>query len=213
MKNIQNTENKIFEAARIVFHQRGFNGARMQEIANEAGINKALLHYYFRNKEALFEKVLNESFSEIASRINEIFLSEMTLMSKIGIFVSFYIGFVSRNSFILHFINNSLYEKPERLREIAERNNISPGLLLDQLGRQVREELGVEYDPLQLFVNLFSLVVFPIVARPLLQSLFQVGDRKMEELFEERKKNIPTFIENALKGYEKHSHLNQKTQV
>lgn len=207
MDKAQNTENKILEAARQVFHQKGFNGARMQEIADVAGINKALLHYYFRNKESLFEKVFNETFFQIASKMTEIFMSEMTLLSKIEVFVNFYINFISQHSYVVHFIINALYEKPEKLREIIVRQNLAPGLFLEQIRKQLKEEIGLDIDPLHIYVNILGLVIFPVVAKPLIQSIFAISEEKMVVFFEERKKIVPTFIANALKGYEKDKRL------
>jgi AcrR family transcriptional regulator len=203
MDNIQHTEDKILDAARQVFHQKGFNGARMQEIADLAGINKALLHYYFRNKESLFKKIFNETFAQIASKITEIFLSEMTLMSKIEIFVNFYLNFISRHSYIVQFVINALLDKPDQLREIILKQNPSPELLLDQMKNQLKEEMGLDIDPLHIYVNILGLVIFPVVAKPLIQSIFAIPDDRMAAFFEQRKKIVPIFIANALKGYEK----------
>ena len=74
------TEEKIFNAARIVFQKKGFAGARMQEIADEAGINKAMLHYCFKNKQLLFEAVFMNAFSQLAPQINAIFNSNDTVI-------------------------------------------------------------------------------------------------------------------------------------
>jgi AcrR family transcriptional regulator len=203
MDKLQSTEDKILDAARQVFHQKGFNGARMQEIANLAGINKALLHYYFRNKESLFEKIFNETFGQIASKLNEIFLSEMTLMTKIEIFVNFYINFISKHSYIIQFVINALQDKPDQLREIILKQNLSPGLLLEQVQKQLKDEMGLDIDPLHIYINILGLVIFPVVAKPLIQSIFAIPDDKMSVFLEERKKIVPTFIANALRGYEK----------
>jgi len=203
MENPKNTEEKILEAARQVFHQKGFNGTRMQEIANLAGINKALLHYYFRNKELLFEKVFNETFAQITSKMKEIFLSDMPLFPKIETFTQFYINFISHHSYIVHFIINSLYEKPEQLREIIVKQDILPEIFLEKIRKQLKDELGIEIDPFHIYVNILALTIFPVVAQPLLQTIFALSDDEMALFFEERKQIVPTFISNALKGYEK----------
>ncbi len=78
-----NTETLILETARSVFVEKGFDGARMQEIADKAGINKALLHYYFRSKQNLFESILNESIQKIIPHILEFMESEVSLAKKI----------------------------------------------------------------------------------------------------------------------------------
>ncbi|MEI7982080.1 MAG: TetR/AcrR family transcriptional regulator [Bacteroidota bacterium] len=206
-RNGHSTEDRILKAARQIFHKKGFNGARMQEIADLAEINKALLHYYFRNKESLFEKVFNDSFSQMVSKMSEIFLSEMPLMSKVEVFVSFYFDFISIHSFIVHFIINALYEKPERLREIILRQNVSPESLLEKIHKQLKEEMGLEIDPLHIYVNILGLVIFPVIAKPLIQSIFAIPDERMTLFLKQRKKIVPIFIANALKGYEKDKSL------
>ena len=203
MDNSQHTEDKILDAAREIFHKKGFNGARMQEIADLAGINKSLLHYYFRSKDALFEKVFTETFALIANKMNEIFLSEMTLMSKIGIFVNFYFNFISGHSYIVQFVINALQDKPERLRDIILKQNVTPELLLETIRKQLKEEMGLDIDPLHIYVNILGLVIFPVIARPLIQSIFAIPDDRMSIFYDQRKKIVPIFIENALKGYEK----------
>ena len=82
-KKDKTTEEKILEAARKVFVHKGMYGARMQDIADEAGINKALLHYYFKNKQKLFEEIFMEAAGQLFPRVNAIFVSEEPLFTKI----------------------------------------------------------------------------------------------------------------------------------
>jgi len=204
MEKLQNTEDKILDAAKQVFHKKGFNGARMQEIADYAGINKALLHYYFRNKETLFERVFKDAFAEIAFRLINIFNSEIPLNAKIENFIDFYLSFIAKHSYIIYFIINALHEKPEKLREIIINQGLSPEKFLLKIQCQLKDELDIDIDPLHIYVNMLALVIFPVVARPLIQNIFGYSDDKMMEFFEQRKKIVPTFILNALKGYENH---------
>jgi AcrR family transcriptional regulator len=79
---VTTTEQKILEAARQVFLKKGWNGARMQEIADEAGINKALLHYYYRSKDKLFEAVFNEIFTQFITKVSLVLLSDAPVKEK-----------------------------------------------------------------------------------------------------------------------------------
>lgn len=81
---IENAEQKILTAARNVFIRKGFAGARMQEIADEAGINKALLHYYFRSKEKLFEVIFKESFGKLLPKGPKYFNSRVQCSKKLN---------------------------------------------------------------------------------------------------------------------------------
>src|SRR5436309_11093265 len=92
IKKDQSAEEKIIAAARKVFLSKGMDGARMQDIADEAGINKALLHYYFRSKDKLFEHIFMEVVAAFLPRIFAILESEATLFEKIEQFCSEYIG-------------------------------------------------------------------------------------------------------------------------
>jgi len=134
--------------------------------------------------------------------MSETFLSDMTLMSKIETFVNFYVGFISKHPYLIQFIINALQDKPERLRDIITRQNVSPGLFLETIRRQLKEEMGLDIDPLHIYVNILGLVIFPVVAKPLIQSIFGLSDDRMELFFEQRKQLVPKFILNALKGYE-----------
>ncbi len=93
-----NTERTILQAARKVFVTKGMHGARMQEIADEAGINKALLHYYFRNKSKLFEAIFQQAFQEIAPKFGQVIRSKTSLEEKIRSFVAYYHDLTQRES-------------------------------------------------------------------------------------------------------------------
>ena len=95
-----NTEEKILNAAQRVFVEKGMDGARMQEIANEAGINKALLHYYFRTKQKLFEAIFKKVFKSILPNIMEMVHSDLPIEKKLEIFIEKYIELLLKNPFV-----------------------------------------------------------------------------------------------------------------
>jgi AcrR family transcriptional regulator len=194
------TEEKILEAAKEVFHKRGFDGARMQEIADTAGINKALLHYYFRSKDNLFEAVFRDAFARMTTQFMRILMEEgRPLREKLEMLVGFYIDFLKSNSYIPWFILNALYEKPGLLPEILSQNQVYPSLFLPKL-KEFAEHEGYECDdPLQLYLNILSLVVFPVIARPLLNQVFGLEDESLQAFYEIRKRSLPDFILNGIK--------------
>ena len=99
-----NSEEKILNAAQSVFIQKGMDGARMQEIADEAGINKALLHYYFRTKQKLFEAILKKVFSNILPNLMDMVHSDLPIEEKLGIFIENYIDLLMENPYLPNFI-------------------------------------------------------------------------------------------------------------
>jgi len=208
VNTVSTTEERILEAAKKVFHSKGFDGARMQEIADEAGVNKSLVHYYYRNKDNIFQAVFEDAFTRLVSRLNEIFFSELTFTAKIETFVRYYVTFLSQNSYLPLFILNGLYEKPEQLKKMLEKIQLSPELLLDKMRKQAKEELNLDIEPFHIYINILALSIFPVVARPLIQTIFGFSNEQMTQFYEERKTVVPEFILNALKGYEKeHSSL------
>jgi TetR/AcrR family transcriptional regulator len=198
------TEERILEAAKKVFHSKGFDGARMQEIADEAGVNKSLVHYYYRNKDTIFQAVYEAAFSKLLAKVNEIFYSDLPFTVKIETFLSYYITFLSQNPFLPLFILNGLYGKPEQIKRIIEKSQLSPQRLMDIVRSQVKEELHVDIDPVQIYINILSLSIFPVIARPLIQTIFGLKDNELGKFYEDRKTGVPEFILNALKGYENH---------
>ena len=199
----QRTEEKILEAAKKIFHRKGFEGARMQEIADEADINKALLHYYFRSKEKLFEAVFEDAFSGIMHLASEIFLSDKPLIEKIKAFLTSYLNIITENSYIPWFIINGIYERPDQIKAIFDKQDINPPMLMELLKSQIQNEYNADINPIQIWLNVLSLSIFPVIAKPLLREIFQLPEETYNQLMEERKELVPQLIINALKTYEK----------
>lgn len=108
-----NTELEILEAAKAVFQQKGMNGARMQEIADKANINKALLHYYYRSKQLLFEAVFISAFSLLAPQLNKVLNDDSALFEKIENFTANYVSFVIKHPYLPNFVIQELTRNPE----------------------------------------------------------------------------------------------------
>ena len=112
------TEKDILEAAKRVFQIKGMYGARMQEIADEAGINKAMLHYYFRSKDKLFDAVFQDAAKNFFSKIRELLNVDKPLLEKIEYFVENYVELLLQNSFIPAFIITEVHQNPDRIKNI-----------------------------------------------------------------------------------------------
>lgn len=197
----QDTEKKILEAARRVFHRRGFAGARMQDIADEAGINKALLHYYFRNKEQLFNVVFREALAALLPVIRQILLSDMPLEEKIEQFVHRYIDVLAEHPYVPAFVLHEINMHPDRLTSILPPGAVDiPAVLEQQLRAAARKGSISPIPPRQFVASLIGLCVFPFAARPLLQTALRIdGDEEFAAFLEERKKTLVPFILNALR--------------
>jgi len=174
----------------------------MQEIADEAGINKALLHYYFRSKERLFEAVFSDAFTQLMGQAKEIFFSEKPLNDKIQSFLTHYLDVITENSYIPWFILNGMYERPGQMKTIFEQSEINPLQLMEHLRAQIRKEYHSDVNPLHVWLNILSLCIFPVVAKPLIREIFQLPEEVYQQILDQRKTEVPRFIANALKAYE-----------
>ena len=195
------TEEKIFNAARIVFQRKGFSGARMQEIANEAGINKAMLHYCFKSKDLLFKAVFMNAFSQLAPQINEIFNSQDSVFDKITKFTYSYISFVILNPYLPQFLIQEMNNNPEFVMSfMSNENRPNPAVLISQIEREIAEGIINPINPKQLLLDIFSMTVFPFAAQVMMKGMIQISDSEFNEMMEVRKTTIAEQIINSIKN-------------
>ena len=194
------TEEKIFNAARIVFQKKGFAGARMQEIADEAGINKAMLHYCFKNKELLFQAVFMNAFSQLVPQINEIFNSRDSVFEKIRKFTHSYISFVILNPYLPPFVIQEMNNNPEFVLSFLENENRpNPSVLISQIEKEIASGIIKPINPKHLLMNLISMTVFPFAAQMMIKGMLQISDTEFNAMMEERKTSIAEQIINSIK--------------
>lgn len=201
MVKSKNTEERILESAREIFIHKGFEGARMQEIADHAGINKALLHYYFRGKEKLFSSVFNNIIQQIGPTISVFFNEDIPLEVKVWKFVDNYLELIKRFPQMPLFIMNEISTNPER---ILKQLNFESYLDFHKLGKQILEEHQegriIKVDIKHFIVNIISLTVFPFAAKIIIQKNLGLNEEAWHQFIEERKKVIPQTIMNWIKN-------------
>ncbi len=200
MASDRNTEKKIFEAAKAIFHERGFHGARMQEIARRAGINQSMLHYYFRSKERLFEAVFQATATEVLTPVLDVLNADLPLFEKLDRFIEVYIDQVFANPHAPAFILEELNHHPDHLRRFA--GDWAAGAFA-KLSGEVREAVVRgeirPVTPENLFANLVALCLFPFIARPILQTVTGLDDAAYRDFLQQRKREVRRFIHHALK--------------
>jgi TetR/AcrR family transcriptional regulator len=195
------TEEKILNAARKVFLTKGMDGARMQDIADEAGINKALLHYYFRSKDKLFEQVFLDAASHFLPTVFQILESERSLFEKIELFCHTYIDQLIKTPFVPIFIINEINRQPQAFLKKLMGSKMPPvQKILKQIETETREGRIRPIDPLQFLMNILSLCVFPFLVRPMVQLVTTISDKQFMALMEERKKEVPKLIISSIKA-------------
>ena len=200
MKKDLTTEEKILTAARQVFLTRGMDGARMQDIADEAGINKALLHYYFKNKEQLFENIFVRLTQGFWQQITTVFESDTPLFDKIRTFCSMYIEKVIENPYIPLFVLYEMNQRPTGFVKKMFRNTPPrPAKLMQQIEAEVKAGNIRPINPPQLIMNMLSLCVLPFIGKPMFITVLNLDEKSFLDLMVERKKSVPEFIINSIK--------------
>lgn len=199
--NVKHTETEvlILDAARKVFLENGFDGTTMQMIANESGINKALLHYYFRSKDRLFEAVFIEAFSRMVPNLMKIFASEAEFSGKIRSFVDAYISALMQYPQIPLFILHELHRNPGRIIELIHSTGMNPDFVINIIRQEIKNGKISDIDPYQLMVNMLALCIFPFAARPMVQGFILKNDAKaFEQFIVKRKTEVADFIIKAI---------------
>jgi AcrR family transcriptional regulator len=200
MKKDDTTEEKILAAARKVFITKGMAGARMQDIADEAGMNKALLHYYFRSKEQLFENIFVKLTQGFWEQISSIFESDDPLFQKIYTFCDVYIEKVIRNPYIPLFVLYEMNQRPSGfIKKIFRENIPRPAKLMQQIEAEVKAGKIRPIHPAQLLMNMLSMCVLPFIGKPMFMAVMSIDDKVFLDLMQQRKKLVPEFIINSIK--------------
>lgn len=196
------TEEKIFESATEVFLERGMDGSRMRDIADHAGINKALLHYYYRTKEHLFNAVFELMVGRILKKFAPVLDPSMSFDDKIRFFYREHISFLQDNPRLPGFILNEVNRNPERVRKLLA------GFDLSNLWLQIYSQHKKELDEYkidasmmpQIMSSIVSLSVFPFAARGIFEAIFEKQGLSFNSYLEDRKEFAAGFVINALKN-------------
>jgi len=194
----KNTEELILEAACTVFIMKGYSGARMQEIADAAGINKSLLHYYYRSKDKLFDSVFTQAIQSFLSNIKRIIEEDLPLELKIIRIVETYIDMLIKNPHIPAIVIQELNTHPGRFVEKLLNFGIDPNLIIEQVEKEVEMRNIRPVKSEHFIVNLLAMCIFPFVARPVIKGILKKNDDEYQRFLEERKEQIIQFIMNSM---------------
>jgi len=199
---IKSTEELIFEAALTVFQKKGLSGARMQEIADVAGINKSMLHYYYRSKDQLFKQVFLQSFKQFLGGIIPILNNEHTTWEqKIPLIIDHYIVALKRNSNLPLFVLSELRHNPDQYLGMVKENGIKQTVFLKQILEATQNGSIRPIDPAQIFVTVVSGTIFPFLAEPMIKHLWNINDADWDIFIESRKTVILDMLFKYLKEF------------
>ena len=203
------TEQRILDAAHAVFVRRGTAGARMQEIAAEARVNQALLHYYFRSKEQLARAAFERAGSQLMPAVISAVASDDPLEEKVARVIALELDHLSRAPYLPGYIIGEVAHHPERAQQLiaAMTHGLTPEdirpRVFGALKRQIDERVAAgAMRPIaaeSFMVNLVSLCIFPFAARPLLKAMLGFDDNGFERFIARRRRDLVEFFLGALR--------------
>lgn len=202
-KTDESTELKIKEAARKVFHSKGFAGAKTRDIAEEAGINLALLNYYFRSKQKLFEIIMLESMQQFMHSMSGVFNdTDSSFEEKLELIAERYLKLFSQEPDLPIFMLTEL--RQGQGAEVIKHINLRSILLESYFVKQYAElQAQGKIRPmpfLQFVLNLMSFCVFPFMAAPIIKHIGGLKDAEFAAMVEERKRLIPIWVQSMLRA-------------
>ncbi|QDP84349.1 TetR/AcrR family transcriptional regulator [Chryseobacterium sp. SNU WT5] len=190
------TEDKILVAASKVFTEKGFSGTRTRDIADEAGINLALLNYYFRTKEKLFEQVMKVKIVLLFGQIIPIITNEKTsLDEKLDLTSTKYFDILSKNPNLPIFVLSEIQKKTSDVKSILPFEKVLKNSFLMQQIRARKPDIN----PFHFLLNFLSMTVFPFVGKPILTSFDLMNEDEFQQFIEERKTMVPIWMKMILK--------------
>ncbi|HKB09056.1 MAG TPA: helix-turn-helix domain-containing protein [Vicinamibacterales bacterium] len=203
------TEQRILDAAHAVFVRRGTAGARMQEIAAAAGVNQALLHYYFRSKEQLARGAFERAGSQLMPAIIRTLASDAPLDAKVEQVIALELDHLSRAPYLPGYIIGEVAHHPERAQQLiaAMTHGLTPddirprvfGVLRRQIDERVAAGAMRPIAAESFIVNLMSLCIFPFAARPMLQAMLAIDEAGFSRFIARRRRDLVEFFLGALR--------------
>ncbi len=222
----KSTEQIIKEAARIVFQREGFSGARMQAIADEAGINKMMLHYYFRSKQHLFDVIFEEDYTNLMAPLAVILRNpELHVEEQIITFCRRYHETMIEHPRLPLFLIHEFAKNPHRILELAQKAipvsksdepahpQLSATTFMDQIGDGIEKGHYNDIDPRQLAVSMLGMCTHAFISRISVQTAYEMSDDEYLKFLDERKEQVidhtfrilmkPDYYQNWKKQYQK----------
>jgi TetR/AcrR family transcriptional regulator len=186
------TEQLIKDTAKRVFFAEGKLHATTQDIADAAGVTRTLLHYYFRSRDILLEKVFKEAMQDLTSRFDAVMESDMVFKDKIERLIEVYLADATQYPYQETFVVTEMIVDPSKYHSEDESKKLNKFLK----DIKVQMELGniKTTDPLHFAINLFSLLTYPLLMAPLHKQMFNLTDAKYDKFIKARKKVIMDLI-------------------
>ncbi|TFH27180.1 MAG: TetR/AcrR family transcriptional regulator [Bacteroidia bacterium] len=193
------TEEKIVASAEKLFYQKGKAGTSMQDIADDAGMNRTLLNYYYRSKDQLFEAVFRKALGRFVPSLAAMLHSDISFEEYVPVMIETVIDTMIDNPQIPIFVLQELSSNPQRMPEIIREMGINPAVAMKKMASEGTLSVEQGIDPRQFIINLLSLCIFPFAARPVITDILFEGDNEAYlSAMKERKKLIPQIVKQIM---------------
>jgi AcrR family transcriptional regulator len=197
MDTLVSAEVRLKEAAHTLFTKKGYDAVKTRDIAKEAGINLALLNYYFRSKEKLFEIVMQENMQQFFVSIIQVINDEKTsIQEKIEQLVNRYIDMLLQSPELPIFVMMHMRNNPRR---IELQGKFKESFLIKQIQEAIKNKEIAPMNPINIMINVVGLTIFPFIGRPMLTNAHGMTDEQFYQLMQERKTLIPKWMDAILK--------------
>ncbi len=191
------TEKLIKEKAKILFFKNGFLNATTQEIADEAGVNRALIHYYFRSREQMLEILLDEALQEKKDRVRNILTSDFPFHQKIVNYINTVVDYGIAYPYLDNFIISEIARRPDKVKLFCSKDKVkSSDLIQKDLEIEIKNGNIAPISAEHFMVNLVSLCNYPLLARSVIQAIHGLTDTAYRKFLIERKRIIFRTIFN-----------------
>ena len=200
-KDAISAEEKIKQAARKLFTEKGFDAVKTRDIAAEAGINLALLNYYFRSKQNLFDIVMMENFEQFIQQIIPVLSDENLSPDEIaGKAAVSYIDMLKNNPDLPLFILNEIRSNSSRLEVVRKKMTHARAGFIERLEDAMGQGKITPVNMSHFMMNFMGLILFPFIAKPLLMRVNGLSKKDFDDLMEERKELVPIWLKAIMKA-------------
>jgi AcrR family transcriptional regulator len=203
------TQDRIKEKARSLFFQKGLLNATTQEIADEAGVNRALIHYYFRSREQMLELILDETLLQKKTRVQTILSSDRPFRERIASYIDAVVDLGLTYPYLENFIISETAKNPDKIRDFCAKEPVkSSDLIRKDLATEIKKGKIAPISAEHFMVNLSALCNYPLLAKPVLKAIHGMTETSYRKFLQERKSIIYMTIFN-----EEMPEINSKSQI
>ena len=200
---IKNSKQVILEAALQDFAAHGYEGARVDRIARSAGINKAMIFYYFSSKQNLYRTVIKDVLNDFIPQVQKVLMESSSPERLFESLPALYIRYFSRHRQVIQMIGRELIQSPANItpviREIFSELPMAPSEMLPRvISAWHRKGLISESDPVHFIFNIVPLCLFPIIAQPMVEAILDVRISDDKEFLEERIQSITHLLKKGM---------------